>query len=249
MAKRMKTEYMKQFRGPSWEVYGSCYSALLEYRGMRRLLEQAHVPWIWDSASGSSSGSSTPGEPAEPLPEDSPHTHGQGTAAEPPAAATANEKGKDEEPTANERPLQPEDCCPVQKTNLQTSAITPRSTAALGTPKETKAPFAMFGWAERDAEVGCKKTHNVSASALKGQIYESAVRAHHRRQVQKAVCTPHRRPCGKVTSTTHFRAGQCKSSLERKSLSDHLQVRMLKPTGAEDPWLSEYMRCYSSRSL
>ncbi|XP_060687875.1 centriole, cilia and spindle-associated protein-like [Hemiscyllium ocellatum] len=246
MAKRMKTEYMKQFRGPSWEVYGSCYSALLEYRGMRRLLEQAHVPWIWDSASGSSSGSSTP---TEPLPEDSPQTHGQGTAAEPPAAATeteclpeAGEKGKDEEPTADERRLRPEDCRRV-------SAKTPRSAAALGAPKETKAPFAMFGWAERDAEVGCKKTHNVSASALKGQIYESAVRAHHRRQVQKAMCTPHRRPSGKVTSTTHFRAGQCKSTLEHKSLSDHLQVRVLKPTGAEDPWLSEYMRCYSSRSL
>ncbi|XP_048392159.2 centriole, cilia and spindle-associated protein-like isoform X2 [Stegostoma tigrinum] len=241
MAKRMKSEYMKQFQGPSWEVYGSCYLALLEYRSMRRLLEQAHVPWIWDpaseSGSGSSSGCSTPSEPAET----GPQPQGLEPAAqplEPPAAtgaedfAEAGEKVKDEEPTGSERRLQPEASCRVKRTNLETSPKAPQPTAALGAPKETKAPFAMFGWAERDAE-----------------IYESAVRAHDRRQVQKAMRTPQRRPRAKVTSTTHLHDGQCKSSLGHKSLSDHLKVRVLKPVGAEDPWLSEYMRCYSSRSL
>eukprot|EP00061_Rhincodon_typus_P001844 g15936.t1 len=85
MAKRMKSEYMKQFQGPSWEVYGSCYSALFEYRSMRRLLEQAHVPWIWDPASesGSSSGCSTPSEPAQTGPEDCPQPQGLAPAAQP----------------------------------------------------------------------------------------------------------------------------------------------------------------------
>uniref|UniRef100_UPI00398EB4A4 centriole, cilia and spindle-associated protein-like isoform X2 n=1 Tax=Pristiophorus japonicus TaxID=55135 RepID=UPI00398EB4A4 len=65
VSKRMKTEYMKKFKGPKWDTYSSCYTDLVQYRNTRRLLEQAHIPWVWtgwDSSSSSSSGSgaSTP---------------------------------------------------------------------------------------------------------------------------------------------------------------------------------------------
>ncbi|XP_041060553.1 centriole, cilia and spindle-associated protein-like [Carcharodon carcharias] len=264
MAKRMKSEYMKQFKGPQWEIHSSCYSDRLQYRNMRRLLEQAHIPWIWSGwDSDSSSGSSTPRDRAEPIspePEDSPRPQNQTAAAEPsepepqpPVNETVlqlNQKDKDEGQTKSELCVQPAlDYHRVRNANLGKSRKAPKLTTPPAALKESKPPFAMFGWAEREAEVGCKKTYNVSASALRGQIYESAVRAQNRRQVQRAMRMPQRRPRGKVPLTTHSSDRQYKFSPGHKSLSEHLQVRVLKPVKEEDPWLSEYMRCYSTRSL
>ncbi|XP_078086558.1 centriole, cilia and spindle-associated protein-like [Mustelus asterias] len=253
MAKRMKSEYMKQYKGPQWEIYSSCYSDRLQYRNMRRLLEQAHIPWIWSGwDSDSSSGSSTPrerGEPLPPEPEESARPHNPTAAAEPPGNETIPEANqKDEEQTKSELCIKSApDRRPIK--NMEKSRKAPPLSIPPAASKEAKAPFAMFGWAEREAEVGCKKTYNVSASALRGQIYESAIRAHDRRQVQRAMRIAPRRPRGKVPLTTHSSDWQHKSSPARKSLSEHFQVHVLKPVGAEDPWLSEYMRCYSTRSL
>ncbi|XP_078412674.1 centriole, cilia and spindle-associated protein-like isoform X2 [Cetorhinus maximus] len=270
MAKRMKSEYMKQFKGPQWEIHSSCYTDRLQYRNMRRLLEQAHIPLIWsgwDSDSSSGSGSSTPRDRAEPIspePEASPRPQNQTAAAKPPepqpqpepqppvneTVLQLNQKDKAEGQTKSELCVQPAlDCRRVRNANLGKSRKAPQLTTPPAASKESKPPFAMFGWAEREAEVGCKKTYNVSASALRGQIYESAVRAQTRRQVQRAMRMPQRRPRGKVPLTTHSSDRQCKFSPGHKSLSEHLQVRVLKPVGEEDPWLSEYMRCYSTRSL
>ncbi|XP_072363506.1 uncharacterized protein [Scyliorhinus torazame] len=160
-----------------------------------------------------------------------------------------NQKDPDDEQTKSELCIQSAvDRHPIKNANLEKSRKASQF-RTLPAAKETKPPFAMFGWAEREAEVGCKKTYNVSASALRGQIYESAVRAHDRRQVQKVMCMPQRRPRGKVPQATHTSNWQCKSSPGHRSLSEHFQVRVLKPAGADDPWLSEYMRCYSTRSL
>jgi centriole, cilia and spindle-associated protein len=75
----VKSEYMKRYREPRWDEYAPCYRELLRYRLGRRLLEQAHAPWLWDAwgpdgASDSSASSSPaprcasaePAEPAEP---------------------------------------------------------------------------------------------------------------------------------------------------------------------------------------
>ncbi|XP_072363500.1 centriole, cilia and spindle-associated protein-like isoform X3 [Scyliorhinus torazame] len=262
MAKRMKTEYMKQFKGPQWEMYSTCYSDGLQYRNMRRLLEQAHIPLIWSGwDSDSSSGSSSPRErrePHPPEPEQTSRPQDHTAAAEPPAPEqpqgnettfVTNQKDPDDEQTKSELCIQSAvDRHPIKNANLEKSRKASQF-RTLPAAKETKPPFAMFGWAEREAEVGCKKTYNVSASALRGQIYESAVRAHDRRQVQKVMCMPQRRPRGKVPQATHTSNWQCKSSPGHRSLSEHFQVRVLKPAGADDPWLSEYMRCYSTRSL
>lgn len=68
-ARRVKTEYMKRFKEPKWESCGACYLELLHYRLSRRLLEQAHRPWLWDgweqdSGSGGGSTASSPSPPA-----------------------------------------------------------------------------------------------------------------------------------------------------------------------------------------
>lgn len=68
-ARRVKTEYMKRFKEPKWESCGACYLELLRYRLSRRLLEQAHRPWLWDGweqDSGGGGGSSTAGSPSPP---------------------------------------------------------------------------------------------------------------------------------------------------------------------------------------
>lgn len=70
-ARRVQTEYMKRFREPQWDACGACYLELLRYRLSRRLLEQAHRPWLWDGwqqGGGSSSGnsSSTAASPSPP---------------------------------------------------------------------------------------------------------------------------------------------------------------------------------------
>uniref|UniRef100_H0XXQ1 Centriole, cilia and spindle associated protein n=1 Tax=Otolemur garnettii TaxID=30611 RepID=H0XXQ1_OTOGA len=66
----VKSEYKKSFQDPRWEEHGRYYRELLLYRWGRRLLEQAHVPWLWedwgcasasdDSASSVSSSSQGP---------------------------------------------------------------------------------------------------------------------------------------------------------------------------------------------
>ncbi|XP_067900311.1 centriole, cilia and spindle-associated protein-like isoform X1 [Heterodontus francisci] len=263
MSKRMKTEYMKKFKGPKWEIHSGCYSDLVQYRNMRRLLEQAHIPWVWSGwDSDSDSGSSTPRErcPEAPEPVEAapPQTQTPVAAADRPEAQIPNAAGKeiietnqkDEDDQQTKvvlcaRPVL--DYCRGKSASLEKSQKTSQLTIPHTATKETKPPFAMFGWAEREAEVGCKKTFNVAASALRGQIYESAVRAHDRREVQRTMAQ--RRHWGKVPPTTHSSERQCKSSPGHKPPSEHLQVRVMKPVGAEDPWLSEYMRCYSTRSL
>lgn len=68
-ARRVQTEYMKRFREPQWDACGACYLELLRYRLSRRLLEQAHRPWLWDGwqqGGNSGGGSSTAGSPSPP---------------------------------------------------------------------------------------------------------------------------------------------------------------------------------------
>ncbi|XP_017721929.1 PREDICTED: centriole, cilia and spindle-associated protein [Rhinopithecus bieti] len=72
----VKSEYMKRYQEPRWDEYGPCYRELLHYRLGRRLLEQAHAPWLWDdwgpagssedSASSESSGAGGPASRCAP---------------------------------------------------------------------------------------------------------------------------------------------------------------------------------------
>lgn len=72
----VKSEYMKRYQEPRWDELGPCYRALRHYRLGRRLLEQAHAPWLWDdwgqagasddSASSASSGTGAPAPQCAP---------------------------------------------------------------------------------------------------------------------------------------------------------------------------------------
>ncbi|XP_072907262.1 centriole, cilia and spindle-associated protein-like [Hemitrygon akajei] len=287
MTKRMKTEYMKKFKGPKWDNYGSCYSDLVQYRNMRRILEQAHIPWVWtgwDTSSNSSSGASTPRVQEQPWGTtclaDSLLAAPQEPGGPPPAERSRTEPPPAErsrtEPPPAERSRTVE-CYPLEKemtveenqkdksdqqskggvcnyrrvkgASLEKSHKTSQVAPATVRTKEMKPPFAMYGWAEKEVEVGCKKTYNVGASALRGQIYESAVRAQDRRQVQRAMRVSRTRHWGTEPRSNRAADHWCKTLQSHKPASQHSRIQALKPTGVDNPWLSEYMRCFSTRSF
>uniref|UniRef100_A0ABK0LRN8 Centriole, cilia and spindle-associated protein n=1 Tax=Rattus norvegicus TaxID=10116 RepID=A0ABK0LRN8_RAT len=99
-----------------------------------------------------------------------------------------------------------------------------RSTSKI---KENKHPFALYGWGERQMDMGSQKTHNVCASASVHEIHESALRAKNRRQVEKRKLAAQR---------------------QRAHSVDVEKNQRVKPSSAENPWLTEYMRCYSARA-
>uniref|UniRef100_A0A671FDH4 Centriole, cilia and spindle associated protein n=1 Tax=Rhinolophus ferrumequinum TaxID=59479 RepID=A0A671FDH4_RHIFE len=88
----VKSEYMKRYREPCWDEYAPCYRERLHYRLGRRLLEQAHAPWLWDdwgpagaSDDSASSASSGAGSPAPQCAPDSPPPPAEPGAPEEPA--------------------------------------------------------------------------------------------------------------------------------------------------------------------
>lgn len=115
----VKSEYMKRYREPRWDEYGPCYRELLHYRLGRRLLEQAHAPWLWDdwgpagasddSASSASSGAGGPAPqcapaspPAEPAAREGPERRARGPAEERDAEAAEAEEARDAESVEEE---------------------------------------------------------------------------------------------------------------------------------------------------
>ncbi|KFU94830.1 Uncharacterized protein C1orf96, partial [Chaetura pelagica] len=106
--------------------------------------------------------------------------------------------------------------------NDRRSAKSPQKTDP---PKENKHPFALYGWGERKTDTGSQKTHNVCASASVNEIHESALRAKNRRQVEKR-----------------------KLSQRRVRSAEADKAWRIKPSPPDNPWMTEYMRCYSARA-
>ncbi|KAM9608623.1 centriole, cilia and spindle-associated protein [Morphnus guianensis] len=245
-ARRVKTEYMKRFKEPKWESCGACYLELLRYRLSRRLLEQAHRPWLWDGweeDSGGGGSGSTAGSPSPP---------GAGSPAaaqdEEEAAAAPSEAGRaspEKEREDQEKQQREEQEKTVEHTSIKEADKTSRSgrrpsRSALSSrndrrsakspqktdaPKENKHPFALYGWGERQTDTGSQKTHNVCASASASEIHESALRAKNRRQVEKR-----------------------KLSQRRVRSAEAEKTWRIKPSPPDNPWMTEYMRCYSARA-
>ncbi|XP_062938919.1 centriole, cilia and spindle-associated protein isoform X2 [Cynocephalus volans] len=228
---RAQSEYMKRFRRPRWDECGPCYRELLRYRRGRRLLEQAHAPWLWDDGDESaSSASSGAGDPAPPCAPASP--------AEPPeerdAALPALPVKDVEDEPEQVRTAEPDRSPAIVQPRQQPSALFSRGTRkAVRSPqrssriKENKHPFALYGWGEKQTDTGSQKTHNVCASAPEHEIHESALRAKNRRQVEKRKLFAQRQRAHSV-------------DVERN--------RRLVSSSAESPWVTEYMRCYSARA-
>ncbi|KAM7117397.1 centriole, cilia and spindle-associated protein [Ciconia maguari] len=249
-ARRVKTEYMKRFKEPKWESCGACYLELLRYRLSRRLLEQAHRPWLWDGweqDSGGSGGGSTAGSPSPPGAGSPAAAQEEEEEAAAPAPAPSEAEGgspekeredqekqqrEEQEKTVEDNPVKEADKTSrtgrrpsrsaLSSRNDRRSAKSPQKTDA---PKENKHPFALYGWGERQTDTGSQKTHNVCASASANEIHESALRAKNRRQVEKR-----------------------KLSQRRVRSAEAEKAWRIKPSPPDNPWMTEYMRCYSARA-
>ncbi|XP_041789502.1 centriole, cilia and spindle-associated protein [Chelmon rostratus] len=94
--------------------------------------------------------------------------------------------------------------------------------------KDSRHPFALYGSGEKDADIAGRKTHNVGPAASTNEIHESALRAKTRREVERLIQTQR---------TERRRA---------KSADLDKARRLVQPEF--NPWLTEYMRCFSARS-
>uniref|UniRef100_A0A1A8KMA6 Centriole, cilia and spindle-associated protein b n=1 Tax=Nothobranchius kuhntae TaxID=321403 RepID=A0A1A8KMA6_NOTKU len=94
--------------------------------------------------------------------------------------------------------------------------------------KESRHPFALYGCGEKDADISGRKTHNVCAAASTSEIHESALRAKTRREVERQI---------QSQRTERRRAKSADPSKVRKLVQPEF-----------NPWLTEYMRCFSART-
>ncbi|KAJ8416066.1 hypothetical protein AAFF_G00380880 [Aldrovandia affinis] len=278
VTKKNRSEYMKKFKDPPWETCSQCYEDSLKYRVARRLLEHAHKPWFWEGEgwdSGSeSSGRSTPNyrNKVEPLkleehsenetseeqerdPKDSsepnatcpviaePRTgaetsyplhqtdavdngypgeedKGHGEKAKHTGQARATHLEPDRSGRASSNPHPP-------RKPARAKSQPPREHTEKLADREKRHPFSLNGWAEKRAETAINKTHNVCTSAPAKQIHPPALRAKTRRDVEKR---------GRAQDRRRVRS------------ADVEKVHKMRLDPADDPWMTEYMRCFSARS-
>ncbi|CAL8243504.1 unnamed protein product [Lota lota] len=94
---------------------------------------------------------------------------------------------------------------------------------------EGRHPFALYGWGERSADMAAKRTHNVGPAASTVEIHESALRAKTRREVERLL--------------------QTQRAEQRRAKSVDLDKNRTMPGQPEfNPWLTEYMSCFSARA-
>ncbi|XP_034435079.1 centriole, cilia and spindle-associated protein [Hippoglossus hippoglossus] len=94
--------------------------------------------------------------------------------------------------------------------------------------KGSRHSFALYASGEKHADIGARKTHNVGPTASTTEIHESALRAKTRREVERQIQT-HR--------AERRRAKSVELDKPRKVVQPEF-----------NPWLTEYMRCFSARS-
>ncbi|XP_053720855.1 centriole, cilia and spindle-associated protein isoform X1 [Synchiropus splendidus] len=252
VTKRIRSEYMKKFKDPKWETYSRCYEEMLKYRLTRRLLEQAHHPWFWSGldSDSDSSGQSPPDRkqvhpcaepPAEqtqegaqiPLPEE-PHgncSHGDGVAElnsrkeELNAAAHTEPQPAVEDPGGG--PQQPTKL-PKQRPRRPQQVRPALSRPSRDHSTEARHPFVLYGAGEKHSDIAGRKTHNVGPAASTNEIHESALRAKTRREVERQI--------------------QTQRTERRRSKSAHPDQAKKVVQLEYNPWITEYMRCFSARS-
>ncbi|XP_077376070.1 centriole, cilia and spindle-associated protein isoform X2 [Festucalex cinctus] len=258
VTKRFRSEYMKKFKDPKWETYSKCYEELLTYRLARRLIEQSHNPWFWsgsDSDSDSAAGNSPQADRSRaPCCEKCDERAGapleecQGAMADVPRLPVLEE----------ERDCQPqvvrEVCAPEEREQIHSKhkRVTQRETqtapqapqtkpprhsrftcaqraknAAPAQPpiEDSKHPFALYASGEKDADTAGKKTYNVLPVASTNEIHASALRAKSRREAE--------------------RQAQARRCERRRAKSADLDRARRRVQPEFNPWLTEYMRCFS----
>lgn len=278
VTKRIRSEYMKKFKDPKWETYTKCYEEMLKYRLTRRLLESTHKPWFWSGPdSDSDSGGRSPPHPPHPPPgmknqvraetsidraeleecegarmeraEGSvprlplqeeergfaPQSAVQGAqleGAREPGGVPEEEREDSqdrERDTGGPRPQQRKPSKPSKQT-WRSHRVRPAPTLQPRDDREeSRHPFALYGSGEKDADMASRKTHNVGPVASTTEIHESALRAKTRREVERQVHTQ-------------------RAERRRRAKSADLDKARKLVQPEYNPWLTEYMRCFSARS-
>ncbi|XP_034385221.1 centriole, cilia and spindle-associated protein [Cyclopterus lumpus] len=276
VTKRMRSEYMKKFKDPKWETYTKCYEEMLKYRLTRRLLEHTHNPWFWSGTdSDSESGGRSPPRPSKnqvqpetsrdgmevqleecegarmerkqeqlsrdsgsvsrlPLPkEDKVSVHGSQLKG---ARETEAPEEREEQAHNQDRERDTGGTRPQQSKAAKSSKQIWRSQRVRPAPtqqprddsKDRRHPFALYGSGEKEADMASRKTHNVGPAASTTEIHESALRAKVRREVEHQMQTQ---------TTERRRAKSADLDKDRKLVQPEF-----------NPWITEYMRCFSARS-
>ncbi|TWW67293.1 Centriole, cilia and spindle-associated protein [Takifugu flavidus] len=235
VTRRLRSEYMKKFKDPKWETYNKCYEDTLKYRLTRRLLEQTHNPWFWrGSDTDSDSGGRSPLSLSKVRPEA--HTEACGDRLGPDPMIFCFYKGN-----ATAENFSILSVLIVEKEAGQTKQTQPskfskrswRVSAASTQQRREESmhrrhPFALYGSGEKDASMAGRKTHNVCPAASTREIHESALRAKTRREVERQI---------------QIQRAECR----RAKSADLVKARkVVQPEF--NPWLTEYMRCFSVRS-
>ncbi|XP_031702515.1 centriole, cilia and spindle-associated protein isoform X2 [Anarrhichthys ocellatus] len=278
VAKRIRSEYMKKFKDPKWETYSKCYEEMLKYRLTRRLLEHTHNPWFWsDSDSDSDSGGRSPPPPSKnqvgpetsrdrteveleecegarmdrqqeqlsratgtiprlPLPKEENGSAVHGSQLKGARETEVPEEEREERTHSQDGERDTGGARPEQSKPSKSSKQTWRSQRVRPAPtrpprddsKDGRHPFALYGSGEKDADTASRKTHNVGAAASTTEIHESALRAKIRREVERQMQTQ-------------------KTERRRTKSADLDKARKLVQPEF-NPWLTEYMRCFSARS-
>ncbi|XP_046886152.1 centriole, cilia and spindle-associated protein [Hypomesus transpacificus] len=273
ITKKIRSEYMKKFKDPKWETYSKCYEEMVKYRLTRRLLEHSHNPFFWNEGDSDSESSGSPiplnKNKVEPLvvkdrtssgcdrkapehreiqkpfeqnipasegaphpltenvlPETAPSIDGQ--------AVDTRKVGETEEERTGRAPDGPK--LPEEEPAEQPKAKHSKRPLKLRGPlrrlkepnKENTHPFALYGGGDNPTDMATKKTHNVRTSSTK-EIHESALRAKTRREVERQMQT-------QQVDRRRAQSADLEKTVKTQMASDY------------NPWVTEYMRCFSTRS-
>ncbi|KAG7481910.1 centriole, cilia and spindle-associated [Solea senegalensis] len=241
VTRRIRSEYMKKFKDPKWETFSKCYDEMLRYRLNRRLLEQTHNPWFW---SGSDSDSDSGGRSPPPPPKNNQvlaeqECEGQrshrttGPVPRLPLQEEEEEKEDDKEEVSAETDLvqhQPQQtkASKSSKDMWRSHRVSPVTSRQPREDSKSRHSFALYGSGEKNTDIAARKTHNVGPTASTNDIHKSALRAKTRREVERQI--------------------QMQKSERRKVKSADVDKTRKLVQPEFNPWLTEYMRCFSARS-
>ncbi|KAK1327989.1 hypothetical protein QTO34_012411 [Cnephaeus nilssonii] len=268
----VKSEYMKRYRDPRWAEYAPCYRELLHYRLGRRLLEQAHAPWLWDawgpagssddSGSSASSGAGSPAPrcasaspPPPPPPAEGPARGARGSPEEPAAKPAKPRRPGDAE--AGDAEDTPVPASPVKgvKEKPEEEVGTAETDRVPGCIKPRQHPSALFARGNRKAA----RSPQRSSSRTRENKHPFALYGWGERQTDTGSQRTHNVCASAPVHEIHESALRAKNrrQVEKRRLVAQRQrahsvdvekSRRPKPAASESPWVTEYMRCYSARA-
>uniref|UniRef100_A0A4W4GSN3 Centriole, cilia and spindle-associated protein a n=1 Tax=Electrophorus electricus TaxID=8005 RepID=A0A4W4GSN3_ELEEL len=227
---KIRTEYMKKFRDPKWETFSKCYEDSLKYRLSRRLMEQTHRPLFgdgWESGTNSSSTSSPRLRIAVESSGSKPHTSSSESKCETVDVHDSwetqvnGEVHTDASAVENSRPTG------KSPTQSHTRSQPPGGAKEGGPRRESRRPLVRHEWTERNMGLRERKRTSMRTSVSAAEIHQPEVSAQTRRDSEK---------------------NRGRTSDRRRARSADLEkLRRAEVAVVDDCWMTEYMRCFSSR--